>query len=262
MKRFCIFAIAALAFLRLPAQAEPRLYDAPTLEALAAPVALYPDTLLSNVLAATQAPRDVADAAGRPEIYDSAWSPAVQALVPFPEVLQRMAESPQWMADIGWAAQMQRPALMLAVQILRQRAYAAGTLQSNDYQRVVVSGQAIAVSPLTVGYIFLPYYDPYVVYGAWRPAVRPTYWRPWPARHVRVEQERRERNGAPSPAARIQATQPQIGTRGNGDPSPARQLQLEQQEKFQQRQQQPQKLNFAPHRAEQHAQRQQQHHHG
>ena len=209
--------LAALLVSATPVQAQQRVYNQAELDALLAPIALHPDGLLSQILMAATYPQDVADAAewsrANPHVQGDAavraveyepWDPSVKALVAFPDVLARMAGSPQWLHDLGQAFLHQEPHVMDTVQGLRQRAQAGGYLSSNEQQAVYTSGDAIVVQPRTQ-YVYVPYYDPYVVYGPWWwPAYRPVYWAPcafypvfvtrgffysapdWRHRHVRV----------------------------------------------------------------------------
>lgn len=184
--------LAALLVSATPAQAQQRVYHQAELDALLAPIALHPDGLLSQILMASTYPQDVADAAAwsrsNPHIQgDGAvraveyepWDPSVKALVAFPDVLARMADSPQWLHDLAQAFLHQEPHVMDTVQGLRQRAQAAGHLSSNEQQAVYTSGDAIVVQPRTQ-HVYVRYYDPYVVYGPWWwPAYRPVYWAPW-----------------------------------------------------------------------------------
>lgn len=227
-----VLAILA-ALLLSPAQAQARTYAPEELEGLLAPVALQPDAVLWNVLEAATTPQEVIDAAaGR-----GAGTPAVEALLPYPELLARMAESPQWLLDLGTAYLGQRNDVLAAVQALRFRAQANGHLQSDPTQVVQQYGSAIAVLPVVAHYYSVRYYNPIVVFGpAWRPAHH-VHWRPWvrrpvvhhpvvhrpvvvprpahvhrPApqvhRHVHVHVHP-QRNGPPSPAARMQQRQAQ-----------------------------------------------------
>src|SRR3954462_3781427 len=185
--------LAAVAAWQLPAQAQPRVYNQAELDALLAPVALYPDAVLSNILIASTYPEDVRQAAewsranaqlGGEDAVRAAepmpWHPSVKALVAFPDVLGRMNESPQWVVDLGTAFREQEPDGMDTVQRLRARARANGSLQSNDQYTVQQQGSSIAVYPAQPHVVYVPYYDPYVVYGTWWwPAYRPVFWRPW-----------------------------------------------------------------------------------
>ena len=187
--RFLIATCIALGAMNAHAQ---RVFDQGELDALLAPIALYPDPLLMQVLTASQFPDEVMAAAtwsrANPQLQGDAalrtvdgqpWNPSVKALVAYPEVLQRMAESPQWLADLGEAYATYGPNVMATVQELRARAQASGYLQSNDQQYVYQQGQAIYVQPVYPNVVYVPYYNPYVVYGPWWAVYRPVYWRPW-----------------------------------------------------------------------------------
>jgi hypothetical protein len=98
-----------------------------------------------------------------------------------------MDESPRWTADLASAFIEQEPYVMDTVQALRRRAQASGGLQSNEHYSVEDSGGSIAVYPAQPHYVYLPYYNPYVVYGSWWwHSYRPVYWHPWHPRHVHV----------------------------------------------------------------------------
>jgi hypothetical protein len=195
-----ILLCANLSFLQAPAHAQQRLYHQAELDALLAPIALYPDGLLSQVLMAATYPEEVAqaakwsrdnpgltgqDAVRAVEAQD--WDASVKALVAFPDVLARMDESPQWTRDLGQAFLQQEPHVMDTVQALRQRARTAGNLQSNEHYSVAQEGEAIVVQPVQPHVVYVHHYDPYVVYGPWWwPAYRPVFWRPWAPRPVYV----------------------------------------------------------------------------
>jgi hypothetical protein len=195
--RFVLASIVALGAVNAHAQ---RTFEAGELEALLAPIALYPDPLLSQILTASQYPDEVQAAAdwsrANPQlsgdaalatVQDTPWNPSVRALVAYPDVLARMVESPQWLGDLGQAYATYGPNVMATVQELRARAQASGYLQSNDQQSVYQQGQAIVVQPAYPDVVYAPYYDPFIVYGAgfWT-AFRPVYWRPWVAYPVVV----------------------------------------------------------------------------
>jgi uncharacterized protein DUF3300 len=194
MKRLsALVLLAALAVWQAPSQAQARVYNQAELDALLAPVALYPDPVLSHILVAATYPDDLRDAAAwsraNPHLTGEdavravepmPWHPSVKALVAFPDLLTRMDESPQWTADLGTAFLEQEPYVMDTVQGLRRRAQAAGSLQSNDQYSVQQQGQNIAVYPAQPQMVYVPYYDPYAVYGPWWwYSYRPVYWRPW-----------------------------------------------------------------------------------
>jgi hypothetical protein len=181
------------------ANAQPRIYSQAELDTLLAPVALQPDGVLSQLLIAATYPDEVAAAAAwsraNPQlagddavraVQDEPWDPAVKALVAFPELLARMAESPQWLGDLGQAFLAQEPQVMDTVQALRRRAQAAGHLSTTEHVAVYHQGEAIVVQPRTQ-VVYVHHYDPYVVYGPWWwPHYRPVFWRPWAPRPVFV----------------------------------------------------------------------------
>ncbi len=183
-----------------PAQAQSRLYSQPELDALLAPIALYPDPLLSQILTAAVYPDQVAQAADWSRrnpgvsgddavqmVQDQPWEPSVKGLVAYPDVLARMGESPQWTSDLGNAFLGQQTQTMTTVQTLRQRAQASGYLRSDGEQQVYQQGPAIVVQPVYPQYVYVRYYDPLLVYGTWWwPAYRPVFWRPWAPRVVFV----------------------------------------------------------------------------
>jgi len=194
-----ILAVLIIAASLQPARAHAQHYDAPQLEALLAPVALQPDAVLWQVLDAATTPDEVLEAAAWSRanpgmegndavraVQEREWQPAVKALVAYPELLERMAESPQWLSDLGAAYAAQQADVLAAVQVLRQRAQAAGHLQSDSYQSVRIVDHAIAVQPVVSHIYVTRYYDPFVVFGSWHWARPPAHWRPWRPRPVFV----------------------------------------------------------------------------
>ncbi|MEO8143780.1 MAG: DUF3300 domain-containing protein [Betaproteobacteria bacterium] len=192
--RFLTALLALLLAAPVFAQAPQRSYSRAEFDQMLAPVALYPDALLSQVLMAATYPAEVNEAArwtrANPGLQgDEAvraaqyhdWDPSVISLVAFPQVLQRMEENPDWTHRLGDAFLAQEPQVTDTVQQLRHRAQAAGNLQSNEQMYVQQQGQAILLQPAAPQYVYVPYYDPMVVYGPWWwPAYRPVAWAPWP----------------------------------------------------------------------------------
>jgi len=186
---FALFAASPAAF----AQA-PRSFSQPELDQMLAPVALYPDSLLSQVLMAATYPDEVVEAARWTSAYpglpaDDAvravdnqdWDPSVKSLVAFPQVLGRMDQNIGWTRALGEAFITQEAQVMDTVQQLRWRAHAAGNLQSDEQIRVEQQGQVFVLQPASPQYVYVPYYDPLVVYGSWWwPAYQPVSWAPWP----------------------------------------------------------------------------------
>jgi hypothetical protein len=164
------------------------------LDQLVAPVALYPDPVLADIFAAATYPLEIVQAdrwVGEPAHADLTgdalaaalapldWDPSVQALVPFPKTLAMMDDHLDWTEHLGEAVLAQRGDVMAAVQRLRQRAQAAGTLKSSSDQSVINEGSDIAIAPLAPQDVYVPTYDPWCVYGTWPdPAQAPYYFVP------------------------------------------------------------------------------------
>jgi Protein of unknown function (DUF3300) len=182
------------------AQAAPtQVYTQAQLDQMLAPIALYPDPLLSQILMASTYPLEVVQAARWSDVHPGlqgddavravegeSWDPSVKSLVAFPRVLAMMDERLDWMQALGEAFLEQEPYVMDTVQRLRARALAAGNLSSNDGMLVSQQGGTIVVEPANPQYVYVPYYDPLVVYGGWWwPAYPPVRWAPWPGYAVR-----------------------------------------------------------------------------
>jgi hypothetical protein len=167
------------------AQAPPPSYDPQQLDQLVAPIALYPDPLLAQVLTAATYSNEIPDADGwaRAHSYltgdplaraisddNLPWDPSVIALLPFPSVLDRMAGDMGWTQELGDAVLADRAAVMDAVQDQRQRAYNYGYLRTNPQYRVMVPGPGdIEILPADPSLVYVPYYDPNVVFYRPRP---------------------------------------------------------------------------------------------
>ncbi|HEY2235332.1 MAG TPA: DUF3300 domain-containing protein, partial [Candidatus Angelobacter sp.] len=162
------------------------------LDSLVAPIALYPDPLLAQTLAASTYPLEVIqleqwyannkylkDKALADAVAKQPWDPSVQALVAFPDVVQRMAGNIQWTTDLGNAFLAQQSDVMDAVQRMRAKAQGKGNLNTNAQQKVetqTVEGgeQAIVIEQANPDLVYVPSYDPQMVYGAPSP-VYPYY---------------------------------------------------------------------------------------
>ncbi len=166
---------------------EPAPQSASQLEALVAPIALYPDALVAQVLAAATFPDQVAIAnywmqqnknltgtALGQAVNQQPWDPSVKALTQFPSVLANLANNLTWTSSLGEAYHNQQAAVMAAVQTLRAKAQAAGNLKSNPQITVVQqSPQEIVIQPANPQVIYVPQYNPAVIYGY--PYVTPGY---------------------------------------------------------------------------------------
>jgi hypothetical protein len=160
------------------------------LDALTAPIALYPDTLLAQVLIASTYPAEVAQAAQWAQqnaslqgaalnsaLEQQPWDPSVKALAQVPTVLQQMNSRMDWTQQLGDAFLAQQAEVMDSVQRLRQRAQNAGQLMNTEQQQVTTQGQTIVIQPTNPQVIYVPSYEPAVVYGGWPyPSYPPYYW--------------------------------------------------------------------------------------
>jgi hypothetical protein len=149
------------------------------LEQMIAPIALYPDNLVSMVLAAATYPAQVAAAdqwlhmqgAAPPDQIaaganaQTSWDPSIKALTAFPQVLNQMAQNLQWTTDLGNAYYNQPQDVMQTVQVMRDRAQAAGNLQSTPQQDVIEDQGNIEIAPPTPQVVYVPQYNPWEVYG-------------------------------------------------------------------------------------------------
>ena len=170
--------------------------SAAQLEQLVAPIALYPDSLLAQVLMASTYPLEVVEAArwvkANPNLkgdnLDAAlqkqsWDPSVKSLAVFPQTLQMMNDKLDWTEDLGDAFLAQQKDVMAAVQRLRDKAQAQGNLKSGKEQTVKTEGsgssQVIVIQSTQPDTVYVPVYNPTVVYGPWPyPAYPPYYWYP------------------------------------------------------------------------------------
>jgi hypothetical protein len=162
-----------------PPQAPPHAQQSPDqLQQLVAPIALYPDSLVAQILAASTFPEQVVEAdrwlQAHPNLKGDAlgqaidpqpWDPSVKALTAFPSVLGNMDKNLGWTSSLGDAYYNQQQDVMQAVQVMRQRAQAAGNLRSTSQQTVDDQDSAITIQPTNTEVVYVPAYDPWLVYG-------------------------------------------------------------------------------------------------
>jgi Protein of unknown function (DUF3300) len=169
-------------------------YNNEQLDALLAPIALYPDALLAQVMMASTYPLEVVAAARWQKANASVtgdaltqalapqtWDPSVKSLVPFPQVLAMLNSKLDWTQQLGYAFSTQQADVMNSVQRLRLQAQQAGYLKTTEQQTVVVEKSIIVIEPASPQIVYVPVYSPTVVYGVWRyPAYPPVYIPPPP----------------------------------------------------------------------------------
>ncbi len=198
IRKLLRLTVAALTFSALSCAAnaetaKPKPLSEGELAQLFAPIALYPDAILAQVLMASTYPLDVVQAARwaktNPKVTGKAledamqkqpWDPSVKSLTAVPTVLQMMSEKLDWTQKLGDAFLAQQADVMNVVQILRARAQAAGTLQNSTQQTVTtktVSGSnVIIIEQAQPQVIYVPAYNPTIVYGTWYYAAYPPYY--------------------------------------------------------------------------------------
>jgi uncharacterized protein DUF3300 len=165
------------------------------LDSLVAPIALYPDPLLAQVLAASTYPleimqlqqwltknKDLKDKALQDAVAKQPWDATVQALAALPDVVKRLADDIQWTTDLGNAVLAQQSDVMDAVQRMRAKAKGTGNLKSNEQMKVetkvVENKQVIVVEQSKPDVVYVPSYNPTVVYGPPAYPYPPVYYPP------------------------------------------------------------------------------------
>src|SRR6202162_4115351 len=162
--------------------AQPPVQEAPQtpaqLQQLVAPIALYADALVAQILAAATYPDQIVEAdrwmqqhpdlkggqLGK-EVDKQPWDPSVKALAEFPSVLANMDKNLSWTSSLGDAYVNQQQQVMDAVQVMRDRAEKAGNLKSTSQEKVSKQGQTIVIEPTDPQVVYVPEYDPWLVYG-------------------------------------------------------------------------------------------------
>lgn len=161
------------------------------LQQLVAPIALYPDSLVAQILAASTFPEQVVDADRWVQSHldlkgedlaqavdQMPWDASVKALAAFPSVLGNMVKNLSWTSSLGDAYYNQEQGVMDAVQVMRRRAQQAGNLNSSPQQVVTTESSDIQIEPANPEIVYVPAYDPWMVYGG--PIVAWPGWYPYP----------------------------------------------------------------------------------
>src|SRR3984893_2228757 len=161
------------------------------LQQLVAPIALYPDALVAQILAAATYPTQIVEAdrwmqrhsnlKGQElakEVDKQDWDPSVKALAQFPSVLENMDKNLSWTSALGEAYVNDPQDVTDAVQVMRQEAQKAGHLNSTEQERVTTQGNTVIIEPADPQVVYVPAYDPWLVYGG--PIVAYPGWYPVP----------------------------------------------------------------------------------
>ena len=159
---------------------EAKTFKQDELAQMLAPIALYPDDLLMQILMASTYPLEIVQAARWTKqnkdlkgdalteaLEKQDWDPSVKSLVNFPDVLERMNENLPWTQKLGDALLGQEKEVMDTIQLLRKKAQEAGNLKDNPQQKVIVEQEAIIIQSPQPDVIYVPSYNPAVVYGGW-----------------------------------------------------------------------------------------------
>lgn len=172
---------------------EPAPFKKQEIEQLVAPIALYPDSLIAQILMASTYPLEIVSAArwvkANPNVKDKAledamqkesWDPSVKSLTAFPQVLAMMSDKLDLTQRLGDAFLGQQKEVLAAIQQLRAKAQAAGNLESGKEQTVSTAQEAgttvIKIEPAQPSVVYVPTYNPTVVYGPWPYAAYPPYY--------------------------------------------------------------------------------------
>jgi hypothetical protein len=180
------------------AQAQDVSLSEAELDQMMAPIALYPDALLAQILMASTYPADVTEAvkwskdnpdqdgdAAVDAVQDKPWDPSVMSLVAFPQVLTMMGEQADWVQNVGDAFLADSETVMDTVQNLRKKAKDEGNLETTEQQKVIVEEPSstetiIIIEPASPQIIYVPTYNPTIVYGTWWwPHYTPWYYHPY-----------------------------------------------------------------------------------
>jgi Protein of unknown function (DUF3300) len=161
------------------------------MQQMVAPIALYPDSLVAQILAASTFPEQIVEAdrwvQAHPDLKGDAlgqaadqqpWDPSVKALTAFPSVLGNMDKNLSWASSLGDAYYNQQQDVMDAVQVMRQRAQEAGNLKTTPQQIVTDQGSTVTIAPASPEIVYVPAYDPWAVYGG--PIGAWPGWYPYP----------------------------------------------------------------------------------
>src|SRR4030095_16091502 len=155
---------------------------------LAAPIALYPDSLVAQILIAATYPLEIVQAdrfakqnknlkgdALTKALEQQKWEPSIKSLVNFPQVLTMMSEKLDWTQKLGDAFLADQKLVLDTIQSMRAKAQAAGNLKTTKEQIVIVEEKIIKIEPASPQVIYVPTYNPTVVYGAWPYPASPPY---------------------------------------------------------------------------------------
>ena len=190
---FCLSLLfSTLISFNATAEQETQIYSDAELAQMLAPIALYPDSLLTHILIASTYPIEVIESyrwlkknshlntkqqSQRLKAFD--WDASVKALIPFEHVLSRLSEELSWTKSLGDAFLQDEPRLLSTIQTLRKKAKRAGNLRKMDNLDVHYEDKNISILPREKEVVYVPYYDSRTIYGSWSwSAYPPVFWQP------------------------------------------------------------------------------------
>jgi len=179
-------------------QQEKQQFSEAELAQMLAPIALYPDSLLTHILISSTYPIEIIEAHRwlkrndklnsaqiAQSIEDFEWDASVKALVPFEQILSRLSEDLSWMQQLGDAFLQDETRVLESIQALREQANLAGNLEKMDNMDVSYEDNNIIIEPVEKEIVYVPYYDTRMVYGNWYwSSYPPVYWTPYPRVYV------------------------------------------------------------------------------
>jgi hypothetical protein len=181
---------ASASSISIKADSEQPVYSQAEIEQILSPVALYPDSVLTHLLIASTYPLDVIQAHRwvsennqlSPETIQKRldsknWEPSVKALVPFPNILERLNDDLEWTERLGNAFLQDEELVLASIQSLRQKADEIGSLDNMENMKISREENNIIIQPVQREYVYIPYYDTRIVYGNWHWRHHPPiYW--------------------------------------------------------------------------------------
>lgn len=186
------FAAISQEDLQQQMQVEEQSFTEAELAQMLAPIALYPDSLLTHILIASTYPIEIVEAHRwvkkndelnstqlAKSVEDFKWDASVKALVPFDRILSRLSEDLTWTQQLGDAFLQNEEKLLESIQVLRKQAEISGNLEKMDNMEVSYEDDNIIIAPVEKEIVYVPYYDTRMVYGAWHwSSYPPVYWTP------------------------------------------------------------------------------------
>ncbi len=174
-------------------QLENKQYSEAELAQMLAPIALYPDSLLTHILISSTYPIEIIEAHRwlkkneqlnsvqiAKSIENFSWDASVKALVPFEQILRRLSEDLGWMQQLGDAFLQDEAKVLESIQLLREQAKLAGNLDKMDNMDVSYENNNIIIEPVKKEIVYVPYYDTRMVFGNWYwSSYPPVYWAPY-----------------------------------------------------------------------------------